>query len=585
MRRSSRFLLPLIFVLTVLFPHAAFAGTVTVNVSTHPWGIGNVSGSGSYYTDSDHIDVDVWWISDGSCWTFDHWEREDSSVHQSYQNPANIRVFQSSGSVTLIAVLKMEHDRVYHPVTYPTCISDGTIEYYSCGNCGRLFSDYDMTNEISSSDVVWPGGSSWHNLSHIDFQYADCENDGRKEHYWCSYCQRRFWDSSASSEIYGSDWVLPAYGHSPSYVAGKLPTCTQPGSKEYYECSECGKWFWDHACTHEIAAHSTEILLDPTGHNFGAWTTVTAATCGKDGQEKRTCTDCGGSEPGGVETRVVKATGNHTWDKGTETTKATHDADGVRTFTCTVCGATKTEKIPKLKYIVSLIASPSAGGSVSGAGSYEKGASVTITAKPASGYSFVHWASTGNGGVVSKDASMTFKIGSDISYAAVFEKVHTHSWREVKAKDPTCTANGNRAYFICDECGMMVKDTSSLERIFDTPTVPALGHTWDEGKVTVEPTETAVGVRTFTCTKCGATRTEPIPKKEKATPTPAPAPTPSPSPAPAPTPAPKPTPSADLPIPLIVAGAAGLVALGGAGAYLIMRSREEDEDDRPSHMK
>ena len=42
--------------------------------------------------------------------------------------------------------------------------------------------------------------------------------------------------------------------------------------------------------------------------------------------------------------------------------------------------------------------------------------------------------------------------------------------------------------------------------------VNALGHKWDSGKVTKQPTETTEGVKTFTCTACGATRTESIPK-------------------------------------------------------------------------
>lgn len=37
-------------------------------------------------------------------------------------------------------------------------------------------------------------------------------------------------------------------------------------------------------------------------------------------------------------------------------------------------------------------------------------------------------------------------------------------------------------------------------------------HTWDEGKVTTEPTETTKGVKTFTCTVCGATKTAPVEK-------------------------------------------------------------------------
>lgn len=47
-----------------------------------------------------------------------------------------------------------------------------------------------------------------------------------------------------------------------------------------------------------------------------------------------------------------------------------------------------------------------------------------------------------------------------------------------------------------------------------TEVIPATGphtHVWDEGTVTVAPTETTPGVRTYTCTVCGQTRTEIIP--------------------------------------------------------------------------
>ena len=36
-------------------------------------------------------------------------------------------------------------------------------------------------------------------------------------------------------------------------------------------------------------------------------------------------------------------------------------------------------------------------------------------------------------------------------------------------------------------------------------------HTWDEGKETTSPKPVVAGVKTFTCTTCNATRTEPIP--------------------------------------------------------------------------
>lgn len=40
-------------------------------------------------------------------------------------------------------------------------------------------------------------------------------------------------------------------------------------------------------------------------------------------------------------------------------------------------------------------------------------------------------------------------------------------------------------------------------------------HTWDKGKVTKQPTTTKTGIRTYTCTKCGKTKTSEIPKIEE----------------------------------------------------------------------
>ena len=47
-----------------------------------------------------------------------------------------------------------------------------------------------------------------------------------------------------------------------------------------------------------------------------------------------------------------------------------------------------------------------------------------------------------------------------------------------------------------------------------TEAIEKLAHTWDEGKVTTEPTTKAEGVKTYTCTVCGETKTEAIAKLE-----------------------------------------------------------------------
>ena len=70
-------------------------------------------------------------------------------------------------------------------------------------------------------------------------------------------------------------------------------------------------------------------------------------------------------------------------------------------------------------YTISASASPSSGGTVSGAGSYNYGQNCTLTATPATGYSFVKW--TMNGTQVSTNASYTFAVTASGSYVAHFQ--------------------------------------------------------------------------------------------------------------------------------------------------------------------
>ena len=76
---------------------------------------------------------------------------------------------------------------------------------------------------------------------------------------------------------------------------------------------------------------------------------------------------------------------------------------------------------------------------------------------------------------------------------------HTHSYKAVVTA-PTCTEKGYTTHTCA--CGDSYVDTY----------VDALGHAWDNGKVTKEPTATETGIRTYTCTRCSETKTETIPK-------------------------------------------------------------------------
>ena len=88
---------------------------------------------------------------------------------------------------------------------------------------------------------------------------------------------------------------------------------------------------------------------------------------------------------------------------------------------------------------------------------------------------------------------------STYTFHAVWEQLpHEHNY--VRQERPaTCTQDGYVKY-VC-ACG-----SSYNEAVY-----PALGHDWDSGTVTKQPTATETGVRTYTCTRCSATKTETIP--------------------------------------------------------------------------
>ena len=88
---------------------------------------------------------------------------------------------------------------------------------------------------------------------------------------------------------------------------------------------------------------------------------------------------------------------------------------------------------------------------------------------------------------------------STYTFHAVWEQLpHEHNY--VRQERPaTCTQDGYVKY-VC-ACG-----SSYNEAVY-----PALGHDWDSGTVTKEPTATETGIRTYACTRCNETKTESIP--------------------------------------------------------------------------
>ena len=309
------------------------------------------------------------------------------------------------------------------------------------------------------------------------------------------------------------------------------PTCTTPGVKTY-TCSVCNK-----TKTEEIPA---------TGHQHTEVRNVKEATCKEEGYTGDTyCTDCETKLSDGEPT-AKKA---HDWDKGKVTTEATCKNTGVKTYTCNNCGETKTEGIPVTDHIWDngkVTTKPSC--ITPGVKTY----TCTVCQKtkteeiPATGHQHTEVRNV-------KEATCTKEgytgdtyctdCGEKLSDGKILPK-KDHDYEIKDHKDATCTEDGYTTSF-CKNCGDEKKETIKAtghqhtevrdakkatctkagytgdtyckdcgEKISSGEVIEKLAHTWDEGNITKEADCKEKGVMTYTCRKCGATKTEDIPMTE-----------------------------------------------------------------------
>ena len=80
-----------------------------------------------------------------------------------------------------------------------------------------------------------------------------------------------------------------------------------------------------------------------------------------------------------------------------------------------------------------------------------------------------------------------------------------HTAEVLPAVPATCDEYGLTEGSICANCGEVLKAQEQIT---------SLGHSYDNGAITKEPTTTETGVKTYTCERCGDTKNEDIPKLE-----------------------------------------------------------------------
>lgn len=381
-------------------------------------------------------------------------------------------------------------------ITTPAgCETEG-VRTYTCTVCSDTY-----TEPIAAVGHKWDDG--------IVQTEPSCEAAGERV-YTCSVCQK---ERKEEIQPLGHNWDDGNITQEPS--------CTEPGVKTI-TCGRCGSSYTE--------------PVNALGHNFGTWETVSSPTCTGQGSEQRVCERCGFTETRNIDasghdwesdytvdkqptctedgsqsihcskceavmdTQVIPMLG-HDWDNGIVTTEPSCTETGVRTYTCSRCSNTKTETVAALghNYGEWTETKPATcteeGEKIRTCSRCNDVETETIALLP----------HTWDNGVVTTESTCTMEgvktftctVCSETRTESVAKAPHTPETDA--AVEPTCEGAGLTEGSHCAVCG---------EVLTAQEVVPAKGHSWDDGVVTTDPTCTESGVRTYTCTVCGETKTE-----------------------------------------------------------------------------
>ena len=227
---------------------------------------------------------------------------------------------------------------------------------------------------------------------------------------------------------------------------------------------------------------------------------------------------------------------NH-WDNEKITTPPTCTKTGVKQYTCTICSETKTEEIAALGHDYSSDWTIDTAAACETVGSKSHhctrcDSKKDVTEIPASGHSWNDGAITTEPTCTDEGVkTFTCNACGKTRTEAVAALGHNYSSDWTIDTAAACETVGSKSHH-CTRC-----DSKK-----DITEIPASGkHTWNNGVITKPATIAEEGVKTYTCTVCGVTRTETIAKLPMPTVTPVPTATPTPAITSAPTVTPTPS--------------------------------------------
>ena len=334
---------------------------------------------------------------------------------------------------------KKAHTTEHHDRVDPTCTTTGSIEYWQCSVCGKMFSDAACTIEVT--DVTLPMAA--HTLTKTDAKAATCTEAGNAEYWTCSVYKKLFSDSEGKNEITAASVVIPATGHTADATGWH-----GDDTDHWHVCTTCGETFDKEAHSGGHATCSKKATCEICGLEYGSTTDHDYQWQHDNTEHWKACKDCGAVDEN---TRA-----NHTFGGWVTEKDSTCTETGTQKHTCAACDYSETGVIDKKAHTPE----------------HHDRVEPTCTATG----SIEYWQCS----VCSKkfsNADCTVEVtDSEIT----LEKV-SHKLTKTEAKAPTCTKAGNIEYWTCSVCKKLFSDAEGKTEITAQETViAATGHTPSE---------------------------------------------------------------------------------------------------------
>ncbi len=389
-------------------------------------------------------------------------------------------------------------DKVHHAKNPATCVATGTIEYWSCPDCSKNFSDEACTTEVTVLTIAIDSNNHVNKIEDSGTA-ATCITVGYNAGTFCEDCDK--WISGHET--------IPAIAHANSKLNAEVAaTCSKTGTVAHWACPDCGKNFKDAEFTVELT--DLTIAKNPANHVNKTEHTQTDATCLEVGYEAGTyCNDCKTWVSGHKEIPAI----GHKNKEHHEKIDATCVATGtIEYWSCPDCDKNFLDEACAMEVTELTI-------------------DIDVNAHDLENYDAKAPTCTDIGW----DAYVTCKREGCGHTTYAEKKALGHTEEKIPVVDATCTATGLTAGVKCSVCGVILnaqekipanghtfgayssyindKDGTHYQKCTacDYQT-EATAHTWGEGTVETPAECTENGVMKYTCTTadCPGYYTEPI---------------------------------------------------------------------------